>query len=116
MARDELIDHQTRAKKLALSACTAAQNHSRERLWMIWTQHRQAGVRAEYRDRVLDGVEQIAELKNDLRRLDEKNKRTASENEELRRFTMDGYMIAKSVQELADEREKMMADMDSKNR
>ena len=28
---------------------------------------------------------------------------------------MDGYMIAKSVQELADEREKMMADMAKKN-
>ena len=29
---------------------------------------------------------------------------------------MDGYTIAKSVQELADERERMMADMDKKNR
>ena len=64
MARDELIDHQARAQKLALAACSDAHKHSRERLWEKWRAHKQSGVRAEYRDRVLDGVEQITEMKN----------------------------------------------------
>lgn len=38
----------------------------------------------------------------------------ADENDELRRFSMDGYVIAKSVKQLSDEREKLTVDLADK--
>jgi hypothetical protein len=42
----------------------------------------------------------IAALKDRLRQLEKDNESYANENEELRQFSLDGYEIAKNVQNL----------------
>lgn len=46
--------------------------------------------------------------------LEQDNDTLAYENEELRQFSMDGYEIAKNVQTLSGEREKLSVDLADK--
>ena len=52
-----------------------------------------------------NNIDLISELKDRLVRLEDNNKALGSENEELRQFSLDGYDIAKNVQQLTAERE-----------
>ena len=61
------------------------------------------------------GVHQITDMKAQAKEIEKSNAQLAKENEELRRFTLDGYMIAKSVKELTDEREIMVSGLKEKD-
>jgi hypothetical protein len=56
----------------------------------------------------------IAALKDKLKQLENSNDDLANENEELRQFSLDGYEIAKNVQALTNEREKLSVDLADK--
>ena len=62
----------------------------------------------------MDGVHRIANMKQLQKELEADNAKVADENDELRRFSMDGYVIAKSVKQLSDEREKLTVDLADK--
>lgn len=47
---------------------------------------------------IREGVEAIAEIKERSKRIEVENESLAQENDELRRFSMDGFVIAKNVQ------------------
>jgi hypothetical protein len=53
-------------------------------------------------------------LKDRLAQLERDNDVMANENEELRQFSLDGYQIAKNVNMLAAEREKLSVDLADK--
>lgn len=53
----------------------------------------------------------IGELKNHVNKLDGINKNLLVENEELRSAALDGIEIAKAVQDLTKEREKLSKDL-----
>ena len=57
----------------------------------------------------------IASLKEKLRSVEIDNDSLAIENEELRQFSLDGYEIAKNVQSLSLEREKLSVDLADKS-
>lgn len=57
----------------------------------------------------------IAALKERLRSVEVDNESLANENEELRQFSLDGYEIAKNVQVLSLEREKLSVDLADKS-
>ena len=46
---------------------------------------------------IREGVEAIAEVKERSKRIEVENENLAKENDELRRFSMDGFVIAKNV-------------------
>lgn len=56
----------------------------------------------------------ITALKERLQELEKDNGGLADENEELRQFSLDGYEIARNVQQLALEREKLSVDLADK--
>jgi hypothetical protein len=56
----------------------------------------------------------LAALKDKIRILELDNDGLAGENEELRQFSLDGYQIAKNVQALSAEREKLSVDLADK--
>lgn len=56
----------------------------------------------------------IASLKDKIREIECDNEALANENEELRQFSLDGYQIAKNVQSLTNEREKLSVDLADK--
>lgn len=59
-------------------------------------------------------IDLIAGLKNKIAEIEKDNELLATENEELRQFTMDGYQIAKSVTSMDQEREKLSVDLADK--
>jgi predicted RNase H-like nuclease (RuvC/YqgF family) len=56
----------------------------------------------------------ISGLKDKIREFEVDNEDLANENEELRQFSLDGYQIAKNVQSLGNEREKLSVDLADK--
>ena len=63
---------------------------------------------------IREGVEQIAEVKERSKRVELENESLAKENDELRRFSMDGFVIARNVQQLSEDREKLSVDLADK--
>lgn len=59
-------------------------------------------------------IEFIATVKDKIRQFEDDNQSLAGENEELRQFSLDGYQIAKNVQSLGNEREKLSVDLADK--
>ena len=56
----------------------------------------------------------ISNLKERIQDFENDNIAVANENEELRQFSLDGYQIAKNVQSLSNEREKLSVDLADK--
>ena len=56
----------------------------------------------------------IASLKQRIQDFETDNVAVANENEELRQFSLDGYQIAKNVQSLSNERERLSVDLADK--
>lgn len=56
----------------------------------------------------------IANLKDKIKDFEGDNESLANENEELRQFSLDGYQIAKNVQSLSNERERLSVDLADK--
>ena len=63
---------------------------------------------------IREGVENIAEVKERSKRVELENESLATENDELRRFSMDGFVIAKNVQQWSEDREKLSVDLADK--
>ena len=79
-----------------------------------WFHTRQRITNNEYEAQVKKNIEFISDLKEKLATLERDNETMATENEELRQFSLDGYQIAKNVQMLAAEREKLSVDLADK--
>ena len=79
-----------------------------------WRIIRAEGIKVDYQAEIMAGVHQITDMKAHVKEVEKSNAQLAKENEELRRFTLDGYMIAKSVKELTDEREIMVGGLKEK--
>lgn len=73
-----------------------------------------AEKRAESERQVGKNIELIAHIKSKIAELENDNDNLADENEELRQFSLDGYQIAKNVQALTAEREKLSVDLADK--
>ena len=59
-------------------------------------------------------IDMISAMKNKITEIERDNDLLANENEELRQFSLDGYQIAKNVQSLTHEREKLSVDLADK--
>jgi len=59
-------------------------------------------------------LDQISGLKDKVNELEEDNESLALQNEEMRQISLDGYQIARNVQNLNSEREKLSVDLADK--
>ena len=59
----------------------------------------------------MEAVEKLTAIKEKARAIERENSTLATENEELRQFSMDGFKIAQNVNELSAEREKLTCDL-----
>ena len=112
--RDELLDNFIKSQKLALSAL--AQNHVRSRRKALnrWKREVFEQRRQEANQSIREGVERVAEAKDKSKGIEAENEQLAKENDELRRFSMDGFVIARNVQQLSEDREKLSVDLADK--
>ena len=89
--RDELLEHYIRGQKLALSACKARQLKAFRICWLQWHRVINYEKRQEAQERIVTYVDRLADMKAQIRRSDEENRQLATENEELRRYYMNGF-------------------------
>ena len=111
LQRDELLEHYIRGQRLALSACHERLLSGKKRAFSIWAGLLKGVRRAEGIQKVMTEVEKLAAVKDKKREIEQENQELAKENEELRVFSMNGYKIAESVNQLSAEREKLTIDL-----
>lgn len=112
--RDELLDNFIKSQRLALSSLVQNHIRSKRKAMTRWKQEVFEQRRHEANDSIREGVETIAEVKDKSKRVEAENEQLAKENDELRRFSMDGFVIARNVQQLSDDREKLSVDLADK--
>ena len=114
LQRDELLDKFIKAQQLALSALVQNHTRSKGKAMNRWKQEVFEQRRQEANQSIRLGVETIAEVKERAKRTEAENEQLGRENDELRRFSMDGFVIAKNVQQLSEDREKLSVDLADK--
>ena len=112
--RDELLNHYVRSQKLALGLLKDNHRRSRGLAFDVWKEHTKESRKLDGTAFVQDSVSNITEIKQKIAYLETTNATLASENAELRQFSMDGFQIAKNVQALSEEREKLSVDFADK--
>jgi regulator of replication initiation timing len=112
--RDELLENFIKSQKLALSRLVANHAAGKRKAMNRWKQEVFEQRRQEFNENIRLGVETIAAVKEQAKRTEAENEQLAKENDELRRFSMDGFVIARNVQQLSDDREKLSVDLADK--
>lgn len=111
---EELYDNYIKATRLAFAISRDNLEHAKRKAFSNLLNNARK-ERAEKFGEVLGAnIDLIAGLKNKMAEIERDNDLLANENEELRQFTLDGYQIAKSVQSLDQEREKLSIDLADK--
>jgi hypothetical protein len=77
----------------------------------VWKYCKKDVERNEKQSEVIIAVEELTVIKEKARGIERENQTLATENEELRQFSMDGFKIAQNVSTLSDEREKLTCDL-----
>jgi len=103
-----------KGQKLAITLGKNNLNFRLQQGFYDWEDQHTREKRAEFEQEVQRNVELITQLKERLRSLEKENEDLGIENEELRQFSLDGYDIAKNVQALTAEREKLSVDLADK--
>jgi len=95
--RDELLENFIKSQKLSLS--TLHENHikGKRQAFNRWKRSVRDEKLQEFNEEIRVKVENIAELKDTEKRIEVDNVQLSKENDELRKFSMDGFIIAKNV-------------------
>lgn len=111
LQRDELLEHYVRAQKLGLSLCMNNHTKGKGKFFRVWQNCKKNIERDEKQVGVIEAVDELTIIKEKARAIEKENSTLATENEELRQFSMDGFKIAQNVSSLSNEREKLTCDL-----
>lgn len=103
-----------RSQKLGLALLKDNHRRSRGFAFDVWKEFTKVGRKADGQRHIQDSIEAITAVKKRMAQLESDNSALATENDELRQFSMDGFQIAKNVQALSNEREKLSVDLADK--
>ena len=109
-----LLNNATAAQSLGLM--TLNQHCKRDKLnaFKRWVTETQRDKIAQKERKLRNTMELIIEFRAKLKGLNEENNVVVAENEELRQRALDGIMIAKTAQELSEQREQLCVDLADK--
>ena len=114
--RQQLLIHFASGQKIAFKRCEYKLKWKPlRRAFLRWQKYTFDSKLLESDDQIAKTEAIIAELMKIWKVAEERNKDLILENEELRQASLDGFEIAKAVQELTREREKLSNDLNSKN-
>jgi ubiquinone biosynthesis protein UbiJ len=99
---------------LAISIMAGHRKKSLQEAFSQW--FRQVGLSksGQSLSQLRSNVDLIEQLKRRIAQLEGENDQISNENEELRQFSLDGFELAKNVQALTGEREKLSVDLADK--
>lgn len=113
--RDELVENYMKSQRLAIAL--ARDNLERGQHKGVAALSDNAHQKKKYNFELIlsRNINLIQSLKDRIKDFEQDNESLASENEELRQFSLDGYQIAKNVQSLSYERESLSVDLADKS-
>lgn len=114
MQRDELIENYMKAQRLALALNRENMIRGMSDGLNRLSDHSHSEKKAHLEEVLQQNLARIAATKDKIREFEDDNESIAAENEELRQFSLDGYQIAKNVQNLGSERERLSVDLADK--
>lgn len=109
--RDELLAHYIRGQKLALSLCHNKHLRAKGKYFGRWGGMLKDAINQEAKGVVLGVINALTEKKEQARGLEQSNIQMADENDELRKFSIDGFNIAKSINSVTEDRENLTSDL-----
>lgn len=112
--RDELVDCYIKSQRLAFALGRDNLERSMRRALNQIDTNAHLSKRRDLEMLLDRNINLIASLKERIQDFESDNLAVADENEELRQFSLDGYQIAKNVQSLSHEREKLSVDLADK--
>ena len=114
--RQKLLINFASGQKIAFQRCEYKLRYRPMRKFFTkWQKYTYDCKISESNSQILKTEEIIAELLKLCQNAEQRNKDLLLENEELRQASLDGIEIAKAVQELTKEREKLSSDLNEKN-
>lgn len=114
--RQQLLMHFASGQKIAFQRCEYKLKWKpMRRAFLKWQKHAFDAKIQETDQQIGKTQDIIAELLKLCQQAEQRNKDLLIENEELRQASLDGIEIAKAVQELTREREKLSNDLNHKN-
>ena len=114
MQRDELVDNYMKSQRLAIAMGRDNKMRGMAKAFNLMNEHKHAEKRNQFENALKKNIDLISGLKDKIREFEVDNESLANENEELRQFSLDGYQIAKNVQSLGNERERLSVDLADK--
>lgn len=112
--RDELVDSYIKSQRLAFALGRDNLERGMRRALNQIDTNAHLSKRRDLEMLLDRNINLIASLKERIQDFESDNLAVADENEELRQFSLDGYQIAKNVQSLSHEREKLSVDLADK--
>lgn len=114
--RQQLLMHFASGQKIAFKRCEyKLRMRPLKRAFLKWQQNAFSAKLEESDEQVAKTQAIIAELLKICKEAEDRNKDLIMENEELRQASLDGIEIAKAVQDLTREREKLSHELNQKN-
>eukprot|EP00347_Sterkiella_histriomuscorum_P005910 403354803 len=113
--REALVENYVKGQKLALSLWLNYRKRQLHQGFLKWCKITKTMKNMETLDNLRKNMELIERLKDKIAHFENENDTLANENEDLRQFSLDGYEIAKNVQVLTAEREKLSVDLADKS-
>lgn len=109
--RDELLAHYIRGQKLALSLCHNKHLRAKGRYFSKWSNILKEQINEDSKGVILAEINKLTDKKEAARALEASNHQLADENDELRKFSIDGFNIAKSINSITEDRENLTSDL-----
>jgi regulator of replication initiation timing len=114
LQRDELVENKEHAKSLSFALHNNNVKFGMHQGLMRWSDGAHHKKRLHFEGVLGRNLDQISGLKDKVNELEEDNESLALQNEEMRQISLDGYQIARNVQNLNSEREKLSVDLADK--
>ncbi|CDW80517.1 UNKNOWN [Stylonychia lemnae] len=112
--RDFLLRRYVGSQRLALAASKAQVNKTKQKALSKWIDSSHSFVSDQYEDALKGNLRKIQALKDRIKALEKSNGDIADQNEDLRTGALDGIEMAKQIDDLAREREKLSVDLADK--
>ena len=112
--RNALMENYVKGQKLALILGKDNRQYGMKQRFHKWHFHiRDQNIHTKA-GRLNRNMDLIAELRQKIAKMETENAKLHATNEDLRKFSMDGFEIAKAVHHLSGEREKLSVDLADK--
>lgn len=112
--RDLLVRRYVGSQRLALAVTTSSCERAKFKAFSQWISAKSSCDQSELEEQLKRNLDRIKFLKDRIKHFEYSNEELADQNEELRQGALDGIEMAKTIDDLTREREKLSVDLADK--